>query len=58
MMTTTALKPQNAAEEIRKAVFELKAEFQRQREISRERLHQAIIIALHTNCLWKRAKWT
>jgi len=57
MITTKPLTPQNAAEEIRKAVYGLKAELQKKRELTLENFHRALIIALHTNSHWKKAKW-
>lgn len=52
-----ALKPKDAADQIRHAVFDLKNELQRKRELHRENIHRALIIALHTDCLWTKAKW-
>ena len=43
--------------EIRAAVDDLKRELQEKRELRREGIHRALIIALHTDCLWEKAKW-
>jgi len=52
------MKSWNVAEiEIRAAVGDLKKELEQKRELHREGLHQALIIALHTDCLWEKAKW-
>jgi hypothetical protein len=45
------------AEQIRSAVYGLKANLQNERELYRERLHQSLVEALHDPGLWKKAKW-
>lgn len=37
-----------------KAVTDLKAQLQRRREIRRDKIHMALIIALHTDSLWEK----
>lgn len=37
---------------IRQALFDLAAELQRRREIHREVIHRALIVAVHTDSLW------
>jgi hypothetical protein len=51
------MKSWNLAEnQIRAAVDDLKCELQEKRELHREGIHRALIIALHTDCLWEKAK--
>jgi len=47
----------SAEVQIRKSVEDLRFEKQRERELHLERVYQALIVALHTNCHWSRAKW-
>lgn len=56
-MNLAALKPKDAANQIRHAIFDLKNGLQNKRELHRENLHRALIIALHTDCLWEKTKW-
>jgi len=52
------MKSWNVAEiEIRAAVTNLNKEVEQKRELHREGIHRALIIALHTDCLWEKAKW-
>lgn len=57
MTIIKALTPQIVAEDIRKAVLNLKVELQRKREQYREDFHRALITALHDEKLFKKAQW-
>jgi len=52
-----ALTPQNAEAEIKRVVYGLRDKLQIQRELSLEDLYRSLIIALHSDSLWKKAKW-
>lgn len=39
---------------IRQALFDLAAELQRRRQIHREVIHRALIVAVHTDSLWEK----
>jgi len=48
---------QIGAEQIKKAVLDLAKDLEKQRELHREDIHRSLIIALHTNSHWEKAKW-
>lgn len=48
---------QIGAEQIKQAVFDLAKDLQRERELHREGIQRALIIALHTDSHWEKAKW-
>lgn len=50
-------RPEDVARQIRQAIFGLKADLQRERDLRRELVHRALITALHTDSLWEKAKW-
>ena len=47
----------DAESQIRIVIESLRMEKQRQRELKRNQLHEALIVALHTNSHWTKAKW-
>lgn len=51
------LKPRDAENEIRRVVYGLKSDLQRERELRLEGLVRALVVALHTDCHWSKAKW-
>lgn len=55
-MATYLKDVQIGAEHIKQAVFDLAREKQRQRDIQREIIHRALIIALHTASHWEKFK--
>lgn len=55
-MATYLKDVQIGAEHIKQAVFDLVREKQRQRDIQREIIHRALIIASHTASHWEKFK--
>jgi hypothetical protein len=47
-----------SANGIKGAINGLNVDLQQKREQHREAFHQSLIVALHTDSLWKKAKWS
>ena len=50
-------RPQDFGIQQQVAVYNIFRAQQRARDLHREGMHRALIIALHTDSLWERAEW-